>query len=67
MFGRHLGFHSRNSAIYLAAVLSTSVYGGNDGCQFTGTLPLDPVVIVSLAFSSLGLLFNAYLALTTLP
>lgn len=50
------------AGIYLAAVLSTSVYGGDDGCQLIGTLPLDPVVIVSLAFSSLGLLFNAYLA-----
>ena len=52
------------AGIYIYAVLSTSVYDDASSCdrEVTGTLPLDPVVVVSLVFSSIGLLCNIYLA-----
>ena len=50
------------AVIYIAAVLTTEHYGQDgDPCVYVGPLPLDPVVVVSLAGSSIGLFINVYL------
>ena len=49
------------AGVYIQAVLTTTVYGGDSGCEDLGPLPLDPVVVVSLVGSAIGLLFNLHL------
>lgn len=53
------------AGVYVAAVLTTEQFGRNgDPCVYVGPLPVDPVVVVSLVFSGIGLLFNIHLART---